>query len=165
MNNEILILIGISGSGKTTFATKFIKENLSYLRINRDDIRKTLVGNLDGYYQRNDLNNIEIEINALEYEMFDSLIYKYKIIIDNTNLKQKYIYKWLELCFENHIDFKFKLFDCDLREARKRVAEREQIGRMFCDGNTELLDYINKQYKDYQLIKKYILKTYPDNIL
>lgn len=46
--NNVIITVGISGSGKSTWSTNFIKENPKYLRLNRDDIRKTLVGDLDG---------------------------------------------------------------------------------------------------------------------
>ena len=37
---KILFLVGISGSGKSTFAEEFLAKNQDYLRINRDDIRK-----------------------------------------------------------------------------------------------------------------------------
>ena len=38
----ITILIGISGSGKTTIAKEMISKNQNLIRINRDDLRKTL---------------------------------------------------------------------------------------------------------------------------
>jgi adenylate kinase family enzyme len=34
---NILILIGIPASGKSTFAKEFIETNLDYVRINRDN--------------------------------------------------------------------------------------------------------------------------------
>ena len=66
MKSEVIINVGISGAGKSTWTTQFIKENPNYLRINRDDIRKTLVGDLNGYYERKDLNRIETSINFIE---------------------------------------------------------------------------------------------------
>ena len=86
---NIILTIGISGSGKSSWTTNFIKENSNYLRINRDDIRKTLVGNLDGYYQKEprQLNHIENIVTFTENHLFDDLIScNYNVIIDNTNL-------------------------------------------------------------------------------
>jgi len=47
MNRQIKVLVGVSGSGKTTWATKFINENPKWVRVSRDDIRRQLVGTLD----------------------------------------------------------------------------------------------------------------------
>lgn len=49
---KLIILVGISGSGKSTWATEYIQKNPDTLRINRDDIRKSLVGTLKNYYPR-----------------------------------------------------------------------------------------------------------------
>ena len=39
MKKKVLILIGIPGSGKSTWSTEFVKENKDWVRINRDDFR------------------------------------------------------------------------------------------------------------------------------
>lgn len=170
---EVIICIGISGSGKSTWTTKFIKENSNYLRINRDDIRKTLVCNLDGYYQRRDLNTIETKVNHIEDFLFDNIwgINKYPII-DNTNLKQSYIYNWIFKVNEYNsqkaqglypdspiLDFKFKLFDISLEDAERRVAKRENMQTF------EDLNYITKQFEQYKQIKQWILNNYNDKII
>jgi adenylate kinase family enzyme len=188
MDKEIIICVGISGSGKSTWTTKFLKENHNFLRINRDDIRKTLVGDLNGYYQRSDLNKIEEVINYMETKFFHDIwgMNKYPII-DNTNLKEKYINKWITNVNQYNsaralgfypnspvLDFKFKLFDIELEEARFRVHIRETgRERVLYNAviqqekamNDKSLDYIDKQYKDYQLIKEYILKHYKEKII
>ncbi len=162
MNKEIIICVGISGSGKSTFSTQLIKENSNYLRINRDSIRQTLVGDLEGYYQRKDMRGLELTINNIEYILFKDLFNNNKsIIIDNTNLKQEYINKWVTLSQDFNIshDFKFKLFDIDLDESKRRVCKRENM------QNFEDLNYIDKQYQDYQEIKKFIETKYKDKII
>lgn len=159
---DIIICVGISGSGKSTWSSNFIKENSNYLRCNRDDIRKVLVGDLNYYYQRKDLNSIEVLVNKIEDDLFFSICDTNKsIIIDNTNLKQSYINKWINFCrsMDYVLDFKFKLFDSSLEESQRRVAKRENMQTF------EDLNYIDKQFKDYQLIKEWIIKNYKDKII
>lgn len=159
---EIIICVGISGSGKSSWTTQFIKDNLNYLRINRDDIRRTLVGNLDGYYQRKDLNSIEKIINYTEENLIKSLEWgNYNIIIDNTNLKESYINKWFELTesLETTFDFKFKLFDIALEKAKQRVCIRDNF--IF----NKDVEYIDKQFEQYKQIKKFIETNYKDKII
>jgi adenylate kinase family enzyme len=37
-NKTAIITIGIPGAGKSTWANNYVKENTSYVRINRDDL-------------------------------------------------------------------------------------------------------------------------------
>lgn len=178
MKNEIIICVGISGSGKSSWSTQFIKDNPNYLRINRDDIRKTLVGNLDGYYQRSDLGNIEELVNQIEESLFYKLFNHghYNVIFDNTNLKVSYINRWLkiferyELLTNDITNFKFKLFDISLEEARDRVGLRDF--KELIDKETEFygydfdkVDYIDKQWLQYKEIKRFIHTNYKDKII
>lgn len=56
---QVIINVGVSGAGKTTWSTQYMKKNIGNYRINRDSIRLQLVGTLDDYYQRKDLNYLE----------------------------------------------------------------------------------------------------------
>lgn len=175
MDKKIIICVGISGSGKSTWATKFLKENHNFLRINRDDIRKVLVGDLNGYYQRSDLNDIERFINKIETDLYTSINYNHRnIIIDNTNLKQQYINKWIDLAEDDYYDIKFKLFDIELDQAKYRVHCRETVKDSnslyktyaYEEAQKDLsLNYIDKQYEDYKKIKEYLLTHYKDKII
>lgn len=158
---KIIILIGISGAGKSNWAINYIKENPNTIRINRDDIRKTLVGTLSGYYQRKDLNTLERMVSFGEEDIFNSGQWAdYDIIVDNTNLKQSYINKFIELAQRTNYTIHFKLFDIDLKEAKDRVFKRD-----FGPSEEDKTAYIDKQFKQYQEIKKYILTQYKDWIL
>ena len=44
---KIIFLVGMSGAGKSTYATKYINDNPDTIRVNRDDLRKTFVGTLE----------------------------------------------------------------------------------------------------------------------
>lgn len=173
--NTIIICVGISGSGKSTWSTNLIKNDDTFLRINRDDIRKVLVGNLDEYYARKDFNILEKIINDLEIDIASKIVTQYKnIIIDNTHLRREYIDKWVDLFsdnnFFNHRNYtiKFKFFDCDLLEAKNRVVKRDNYSLSFDKNHVYICpqtDYIDKQYQQYQSIKKWILETYPGIII
>lgn len=171
--SNVIICVGISGSGKSTWAKEFVKNNHNYLRVNRDDIRTTLVGNLDGYYQREDLRSLETIVSKIQYNIIDRLKHHdYNIIIDNTHLRREYIQFIIDYIGPAHI-IQFKLFDCDLNIAKNRVMERDiwKIAEDKYGQNThDLTDepqvaYIDKQYEQYQSIKKWLLEVYPDKII
>lgn len=160
--NKLIICVGISGSGKSTWSTNYIRENPNTLRINRDDIRKTLVGSLDGYYQRKDLNRIECHINGLEEDFFNSIIGLDKsIIIDNTNLKQSYLNRWIQLSQNTNYHIEYKLFDISLEKAIERVIIRDVPE----DTSNFDASYINKQIEQYKSIKQYLLTYHADQII
>lgn len=185
MNKEVIITVGVSGSGKSSWSTQFIKDNPNYLRINRDSIRQTLVGDLDGYYQRQDLNKLELIVNDIESKLFISMLNSSKIpIIDNTNLKLEYVSKWINGVtawnsesseFHDYpliLDFKFKLFDIFLEDAKNRVLNRDfegieysSKGDLYLESCLEKVTYIEKQYLQYQEIKKYLETNYKDKII
>ncbi len=158
--NEIIINVGISGSGKSTWSKEYIRNTSGVLRINRDDIRTTLVGNLTDYYSRKDLHIIERNVTRTEEFLFKNLyIDKYDVIIDNTNLKQNYINQWNKMASVAGYTTMFKLFDISLEEAQRRVTKRENMQTF------EDLCYIDKQYQDYINIKKWIVENYKDKII
>lgn len=158
MGRSIIVLIGVSGSGKSTWSTNYIRENPNTLRINRDSIRLGLVGSLDGYYQRKDLNEIEGCVSYIESKMFKTILDNHRnVIIDNTNLKKSYIQRWINESLDYPHKIYFKLFDIvSVAECKKRVNVRDNI------QNTM---YIDKQFDQYQSIKKYIEETYKDFII
>ena len=79
-DNDIIILQGIPGSGKTTYATKWVEESPEdRIRINRDDIRR-----MSGKYW---VPSREEYITRVEdYVLTSAMSYGYDIIIDNMNL-------------------------------------------------------------------------------
>lgn len=165
---QAIICVGISGSGKSTFSKQFQKEHPSYIRINRDDLRAALF-NMENYYNSPLFSERETLINIIIYNTIDSSSFKDDFIFDNTNLNLSHLKKLLgQLKLEN-IDFKFKLFDIDLFEAKKRVCCREDF-TTFNEDLEEIYDlskvkYIDKQFEEYKEIKKYILENYKDKIL
>lgn len=171
---KVILLCGVSGSGKSTYSINYMKKDLSYLRINRDSIRLNLVGDFSGYYKRKDLNKVENMINSIERDLFLELCLNDKnIIIDSTLLKQEYIKGWISMSKFHNYEYKFKLFDCDLEEAKNRVWYRDVHDKTDDDFTWSIeyekekhhVQYIEKQFNDYKLIKEFIQKNYAEYIL
>jgi predicted kinase len=82
---EVLVLVGIPGSGKSTWAKDFVSNNSDWIRVNRDDFRDMLKTS------QTCENKIEDMITGLVNDVISSsLSRKLNVIVDNTNLKVKY---------------------------------------------------------------------------
>ena len=154
MRKEILILSGISGSGKSTFANQMLKEYPNkILVINRDNIRNYLFGydnkTVNSHYElpTKEFNKREKSVsNFANLQIRDAILGKNEIeliIIDNTNLKEKYIKEYEYY----NIPIKIKTFDIGLETAIERDLKRDRIV-----GS----DVIKRQYNQYQNVKKFI---------
>jgi predicted kinase len=170
---HIIICVGISGSGKSTWSENFMALNPSFLRINRDDIRRVLVKNLVGYYNSKRVSYVEPIVNTIEYDMFLRLSAKEAdIIIDNTNLTRDYIKNWIKISEFNNYDIKFKLFDSKVKDAKCRVLNRDYKelvedldSPMSIRPTLENLEYIDNQYNQYKEISKWILENFKDKVI
>lgn len=160
MTPKIQILIGVSGSGKSTYCYDFLRKNKGWARVNRDDVRQQLVGKLtQDYYRRPDLTFMENLVSKVIHENIRLFILQgLNVIIDNTNLKQKFIKEFIDKY--NHLaDIQFKVFDEKEHVLTERLKSRE--------GNEYKTDYILDQLKQFREIQKiykdgqYLPKTYP----
>lgn len=116
---NILVLVGIPASGKSTFSKEFIKTYPNYIRINRDDIRKML----------KDLPLLDTKgediVTAIEFNAVENALSKgFDVIWDNTHVKMKYIEQIIKK-FSNSANIPFKKFDIDLKTAIERDSKRE----------------------------------------
>lgn len=123
MSQQVIILHGLPGSGKTTFAKDYINKNKNFKRISRDDFRDML----DNYSLSNDLEPVisELILNSLSI----LLKAKYSVIIDNTNLKPKYIREYMKVIkkVDPSIFVRIHSFeDVDYREIIERDAKRSR---------------------------------------
>ena len=154
---KVIFCVGISGSGKSTWATRYIKTHPNTLRINRGDIRVGLVGSLEGYYKRSDLNKFQKAVTEIEVSMFQMAArLGFDVISDNTNLKMSYISTKVSMlrgyCGDmgETFDFKIKMFYSDGPTCKKRVQTRDVV---FDDSYVE---YIDKQWVSFQNIEREI---------
>lgn len=163
---QLIINVGPSGCGKTTWTTEFLKTHPDYVRINRDDIRRVLFGEISSdYYERPGLNERESKVTSAETVLALTQAggrNQSGLVIDNTNLKPEYLKKWIDYCSSGdkpEIEAKIKIFEAPLpMELKIRVAKRDN------KKVTDLI-YIDRQYAQYQEIVRHINKNYKDHIL
>ncbi len=134
-NLKILILIGIPASGKSTWAKDFVRKNPEWARVNRDDFRNMLKNSQTCEPKVEDMITLLVKETITK-----SLMRKLNVIVDNTNLKLKYINEIIEE-FKYSADIDFRVFDISLDKAIERDNQREaKVGT----------GIITKMYKDYK---------------
>lgn len=147
-NLKILILIGIPASGKSTWAKEHVRKNANWVRVNRDDFRSMLK---DAVVCE---NKIEDMITSLTFNVINSALMKrLNVIVDNTNLKRKYIDAIIER-FKYQADIDYQVFDISLNKAIERDSVRpakvgEGVIRKMHESYKVLIDSF-----DFQPVKK-----------
>lgn len=143
---KITFTIGISASGKTTWANQFCLDNPDTVNINRDDIRfKTFCNGERNWskYKFNKSNENRVS-EIQETIILGAVVQNKNIIISDTNLNSKTVERILKLpCLKDYKP-EYKYFDTDLEKCLKRDALRE---------NGVGCRVIFKQYKDYCKIR------------
>lgn len=139
--NKIIILVGISGSGKSTFAKGYVKNHLDTVIISRDTIRMSLFGfNEETYgdYYKDDITEREkIVTNFFNSQVRYALEKGLDVIADNTHLNKSYIYAYKQF----GVPFEVRVFDVNLDVCIQRDFERiKSVGG----------DVVNKQYKSFK---------------
>ena len=118
----ILVLKGVPGSGKSTYAKAWLEESPeTRVIVNRDTIRVELscfpIGN----------NTQEKRVSEKEIEYITTAIKEGKdVCIDATNLNPKTLEKWAKLASDLSVNIEYKEFVVSLDEALKRDKIREK---------------------------------------
>ena len=153
---KIIILRGLQGSGKSTWARKWVNENPEHrVRFNRDDLRNML-----GQYW---VPSREGLIDSMYWNMLEQATATgYDIVIDNMNLNEKYVDDikkfvektnlWLD---QSKADFRYEVeikdfFSVPLQTCIDRDAQREHP-----IGERVIRNTFNK-YKDKIVPWKYL---------
>ena len=153
----ITILIGVSGSGKSTYTRGILKSHPNSVRLNRDDLRRTLFGveQTDrSYYQRPDFRSCEKLVSEIvEQSIYDILNQGHDIILDNTHLQKKYIDEILRKF--NHLTdinlmFVHGTSKIDLELFRNRLLERYAND----PDPKEAVRYLDRQWNDYLKVRE-----------
>jgi predicted kinase len=132
---ELIILRGIPGSGKSTWAREFVSRCSWFKRISRDDLRQMLDG---GKYSAHNEKFIKQVRNRLIRECLRD---GWSVIVDDTNLKDRDI-REIRMCA--FIDFeavpvRIMDFDTPLEECIRRDRQRmnpvgaERIREMYVE--------------------------------
>jgi predicted kinase len=136
---KVKILIGIPGSGKSTYAKEFIKKNEGWVIISRDSFR----------YMLKNVGYCEPKIESLITDLMNVTVVKslsrnLNVILDNTHVKESYINEAIKLV-EHYADVEYMPFDVPLETCILRDKAREKtVGE----------DVIKRMHKDYEVLKK-----------
>jgi len=141
MKSKIQVLCGPSASGKSTYA-KSLVDTQGYIRLNRDDFRKSLINtSLKEYWTgpkeyRNIIENLVSEM--LNASLSAAMKASHNIVVDNTHLQARYISDILKVCKANcgpdGFEYLVKRFDvsvdtCIDRDKNREDAVGEQVIR------------------------------------
>ena len=126
---SLILLVGIPGSGKTTYAEKYIEENPNTVHLSSDKIREELWGN-----EATQGDNNEV-FSLMQSRAIDALNNGQSVVYDATNVTRKDRSYIIALCpkfakIECHIIWA-SIETCIERDAaRERTVGKEVIDRM-----------------------------------
>ncbi len=145
-NGTLIILCGISASGKSTWANEYVKLNPKSLIVSRDGLRLMLFGTNDtDYYINPFLDTRENLITDMQLKLItDGLSSGYTVVIDDTNCSLSKINSFTKDFSNYHIIY--KRFDIPLLEAIDRDKLRNR-----CVGEK----IITKQMFKYETLCKH----------
>lgn len=139
---NLIVTVGISGSGKSTWAhEKWLSKPSENVIVNRDKIRELLFGytehNIDQYYLRNDVSGLEKKVTRYEDTLInDGLNHGKTVIVDATHLTRAYLERFKYW----NVPTEVIVFEIELSKALSRDYVRlRSVGDLV----------INKQYKRF----------------
>ena len=119
---KLILTVGISASGKTTWA----KEQKHCVNINRDDIRFNIVQPGSDWSTYKFTKTNESRVTEIENIVAERAVkFEANIIISNTNLNPKTREFWKKFAEEHGYEFEIEEFPITLEEAIKRDRLRQ----------------------------------------
>jgi tRNA uridine 5-carbamoylmethylation protein Kti12 len=118
---KVLILKGLPGSGKTTWAKEFCEKNKDWVRVNRDDLRRMRVP----YWVTKQENMITEWERAC---ILSALANNLNVIVDATNFNEinlDNLKRVIRLGRTDEVAFETKFFDVSLEDCIKNDLKRE----------------------------------------
>lgn len=147
---QLLILRGVPGCGKSTFAHQWLKEGERRARVNRDDIRMQFFGKETGVD--------EDMVTKIEHQQVDTLLKSgYSVVVDDTNIRFQYISAFVKIAAKHGVPVAVKEFDVDLATAYAQNARRAAAG-----GRDVPEHVIEKMYKSLRSSGHYTRKHIAD---
>lgn len=122
---KFVLLQGIQGSGKSTFAKQFVKDNQNFKCVNRDSFRHMLSSYT--YTEENE----KIVTEAVHSTIENLIKHNYNVVLDEMNINPKTLEKNINfiksICNKHNkeADIEIKSFDITLKEAIERDARRD----------------------------------------
>lgn len=117
---KLLMLKGLPGSGKSTWAKKFVADNHGWVRVNKDSIRSMMV-----YRVKDEKLVIKFRDNLIIAAFFEGK----SVVVDDTNFHPKHEKRLKELAQAYNAKFEVKAFDTPIDDCIKNDLNRpESVG-------------------------------------
>jgi predicted kinase len=139
---DLILLIGTSGSGKTTWAKVFCKKHENAIRISADDLRIKLTGNIDDKSKDYEVHKLAVK------RVFDCLKNGKIPVFDSTNLnkfKRRTFLSAIRSKYPN-INIQYVLMHLDPEEAKKRIKFDLEKGIHRANVSEETIDRHAESY-------------------
>lgn len=138
--SKLILTRGVPASGKTTWAEAWVKEEPGKrARVNRDDLRERIFGG-EGVLEFEQEQRIsEIQKNTAK----GLLKAGYDVVIDDTNLRAKFVKQWIIFASEQSVEVEFKDFIITRQSAIYRDSVRQGQGKRYV-GPTVINNLFNK---------------------
>lgn len=168
MQKTIILCVGVPCSGKSTWVDKMLKESYKatnikegnyFIRISRDNIRKSLtgLGNTE-YWTANKLGAV-VEASVIDMEIFQlerAFELGLNIIVDDTHSQIYDLENIIQRAESHDYRIKIKIFDIDFLTAKKRILERD--GERF-------LHFMSGYERRIKVVKEHILEFHKEKIV
>lgn len=126
--SKLTIMRGVSGSGKSTWA----EAQANALVVSRDRIRAAVFGSADQDYYAVDKDVLrrkeDLVTKIQDTSIAEGLRAGMHVIVDNTNVRPKFIKPIVEIGFKAGADIEVKVVDVPLDVALKRNKMRGELG-------------------------------------
>jgi predicted kinase len=129
MAGKMIVLKGLPGCGKSTYAKSILESDPKAIRLNKDTMREML--HFGGYHGRNERYVVEAEYQEMT------------VVVDDTNLNPVHINYYKALSDEHGAEFDLVEFDTPVDDCIVRDKQREMAGERFVGAD----NIINMAYQ------------------
>jgi len=146
MSKKIEVLVGISGSGKSTYAHEQWRANpTGVLVVNRDKIRELMFSfseeSIKEYYSRPDISKLEKQVTKYEDVLIhEGLAENKTVLVDATHLKKEFLDRFQYW----NVPISYKYFDISPEKAIERDSKRNR------SVGAEVIKRQHNQYMELQ---------------
>lgn len=122
-NQHLMVVRGLPGSGKSTFAKKWVSQDPEKrIRVSRDDLRFQFYGAYHGLTPWQ-----EAFITRMEHSLVKTaLVSRQSVVVDNQNLKASYVLAYLKIAYDVGVPVVHKDFNVDIDTVLEQNKQREQ---------------------------------------